>query len=172
MDTVKDIEDNIENLIEDFEKVKKEYQTKLQKAFKQAFKIFWDQNPKIRAVVWQQYTPYFNDGEPCEFGRHDLWAMTKEGYKKWKEDSGYAEEYCAYTVDWEHRKSTNYKKDEYKYIPNEGETGITDEECTQVAKHIELISKLPNEIFLDMFGDHVEIVASRTGFSVEDYEHD
>ena len=26
----------------------------------------------VKAIAWQQYTPYFNDGEPCEFGVGDL----------------------------------------------------------------------------------------------------
>lgn len=26
----------------------------------------------IKAISWQQYTPYFNDGEPCEFGVGDI----------------------------------------------------------------------------------------------------
>lgn len=26
----------------------------------------------IKAIAWRQYTPYFNDGEPCEFGVGDI----------------------------------------------------------------------------------------------------
>lgn len=26
----------------------------------------------IKAISWHQYTPYFNDGEPCEFGIGDI----------------------------------------------------------------------------------------------------
>lgn len=29
----------------------------------------------IKAIAWTQYTPYFNDGEPCEFGVGD-WSFT------------------------------------------------------------------------------------------------
>ncbi len=27
--------------------------------------------PRIRRIQWRQYTPYFNDGEACEFSVHD-----------------------------------------------------------------------------------------------------
>jgi len=26
----------------------------------------------VKAISWRQYTPYFNDGEPCEFGFSDI----------------------------------------------------------------------------------------------------
>lgn len=31
--------------------------------------------PEITEVFWVQYTPYFNDGEPCSFSRHDLYYV-------------------------------------------------------------------------------------------------
>lgn len=27
-------------------------------------------------ATWNQYTDYFNDGNPCEFGVHDIWTYT------------------------------------------------------------------------------------------------
>ena len=30
--------------------------------------------PEIAALRWRQYTPYFNDGEPCTFSVNDLYA--------------------------------------------------------------------------------------------------
>ena len=30
----------------------------------------FDANPRVKGYVWYQYTPYFNDGEPCTFGVH------------------------------------------------------------------------------------------------------
>lgn len=29
------------------------------------------EHPTIQTISWTQYTPYFNDGEPCEFSVHD-----------------------------------------------------------------------------------------------------
>ncbi len=31
--------------------------------------------PEIDHVFWSQYTPYFNDGEPCSFSRHDIYYV-------------------------------------------------------------------------------------------------
>lgn len=58
----------------------------ISKEFKAAFEKF----PKLEAVKWTQYTPYFNDGDTCEFGVNDheckfvgsdgfAWVPTYEG---------------------------------------------------------------------------------------------
>ena len=31
--------------------------------------------PEIDHIFWVQYTPYFNDGEPCSFSRHDIYYV-------------------------------------------------------------------------------------------------
>lgn len=33
----------------------------------EGFKVLFDQYPELYSVTWQQYTPYFNDGEECRF---------------------------------------------------------------------------------------------------------
>lgn len=34
---------------------------------KHTLKEFFEKNPRVVAVNWVQYTPTFNDGDPCEF---------------------------------------------------------------------------------------------------------
>lgn len=34
---------------------------------KNAFSTLFDKYPTLEAIRWEQYTPYFNDGDPCEF---------------------------------------------------------------------------------------------------------
>lgn len=36
--------------------------------FKEAVKELFDENPTLESFGWNQYTPYFNDGDTCEFG--------------------------------------------------------------------------------------------------------
>lgn len=57
-----------------FEKLaekRKEYQEALKKdgedAVKETLNTFFTKNPKVAAVRWTQYTPGFNDGDPCIF---------------------------------------------------------------------------------------------------------
>ncbi len=42
-----------------------------QKGLMEGLKQFMDTFPTVEAIRWTQYAPYFNDGEPCEFGVHD-----------------------------------------------------------------------------------------------------
>jgi hypothetical protein len=39
---------------------------------------FFDACPEIESIFWTQYTPYFNDGDSCEFSVHEL-HYTVEG---------------------------------------------------------------------------------------------
>ncbi len=41
-------------------------------AFQAEFKTFLDAHPNVLGFVWEQYTPYFNDGDPCEFGVREI----------------------------------------------------------------------------------------------------
>lgn len=36
-------------------------------------------NPKLSEVYWTQYTPWFNDGESCEFGVNSIEAYGEDG---------------------------------------------------------------------------------------------
>ena len=51
--------------------LKKSYDDKLRQggaeALKESFKELFEAHPRLRSVVWAQYTPYFNDGDPCYF---------------------------------------------------------------------------------------------------------
>lgn len=45
----------------------------------------FQQYPDLEAFRWTQYTPYFNDGEPCVFNAHiDYLDLKMDG--KWLED--------------------------------------------------------------------------------------
>lgn len=37
-----------------------------------AFAPFFGAHPEASAVRWRQYTPYFNDGDACEFSVHEM----------------------------------------------------------------------------------------------------
>lgn len=39
-------------------------------------------DPTIHSFGWHQYTPYFNDGEPCVFSTGDVWIRTVDDVEK------------------------------------------------------------------------------------------
>lgn len=63
-------------------KLKDEYSKRIkdegQKLLKEHFTKLFALCPELEAVRWEQYTPYFNDGDPCEFSVHD-WTVRMAG---------------------------------------------------------------------------------------------
>ena len=57
----------------------KKFQETAQGLFKETTKEFFEKNPGIKAIVWAQFTPYFNDGDTCEFGVNDPTFTNAEG---------------------------------------------------------------------------------------------
>jgi len=91
------------------------------------------QIPKLEYFFWTQYTPYFNDGEPCYFSsNHDYPDMQfSEGVKYGSPDYNQAKE--------------------------------------AIKKVLEIFTDSDME---DFFGDHVQVTVSRSGLTVEEYDHD
>lgn len=56
----------------------KELQEKSKELMKEAFRDFFEKYEEVvECVFWTAYTPYFNDGEACEFSVHDLFIRLK-----------------------------------------------------------------------------------------------
>lgn len=52
--------------------------TKAKELMKEEFREFFEKyDGVVHNLFWTQYTPYFNDGEACEFGVHDVWITLK-----------------------------------------------------------------------------------------------
>lgn len=42
------------------------------RAVKQEILSIFDEFPHVKKIAWKQYTPYFNDGDPCVFAIHEI----------------------------------------------------------------------------------------------------
>lgn len=126
---------------------------------------------------WSQYTPYFNDGEPCVFGANGLWVrtVTDMAGSEEEEDEGVSErlgvEYghpSLGEMNWEWRGAPGLR--ERVFVGYEGPDQARLERCLALNKAIE--SGNFDKVLLDVFGDHAEITVSRSGIQVEFYYHD
>jgi len=159
-------------LIDEQQALRAKFQTEAQAMFKETMKDFFDKNTGITALKWTQYTPYFNDGEPCEFrvnsvtftnaSPEELDNVTHYGEYEGEDETVWAAEGISYTL-----KSKYHVNDAAK-IRATG--GIDVDSCDLIDKMIQ--SSEMEEIMQEMFGDHVQITATRDGFNVEDYDHD
>jgi hypothetical protein len=57
--------------LEELKQLKKEYQEKAKQVFNEEFATLAKSIPGAVQIIWEQYTPYFNDGDSCEFGVHE-----------------------------------------------------------------------------------------------------
>ena len=126
----------------------------------------------IDGIAWSQYTPYFNDGDVCEFGLHGAAVklsadfnieegIETEAYLQ-NADGAYFSEYDLYVYpekgDWKNRlfeingKST---KEIYDALI-----------AFQKAMHNHL------DVLETNFGDHAEVFATKAGFWVEEHDHE
>lgn len=138
-------------LFDELTALKEAYDTKLSEegedALKEVFKEFFDANPKAAAVSWRQYTPYFNDGDPCYFrvGEMSLHLHEDEEDEDYDPDGGY---------------------DTY------GLSKSDDPELKKMSEAFDKLTELPEEVLEYVFGDHVTITATAEGFKVSEYDHD
>jgi hypothetical protein len=123
-------------------------------------------DPLIEEFGWHQYTPYFNDGDPCVFSAYGAWVHTAEktdsdiddeeqqldyhpviGIKRWDEKS---RSYARVKQTPEHSAAYNRVKE----LSDAIEGGHFD------------------DVLLDAFGDHAMVIVKKDSITVEFYEHD
>lgn len=128
-------------------------------------------DPTIIEFGWTQYTPYFNDGDPCVFGvSGEIWVRTTADEEV---DSTYGLEVGRYgghpslggiERTWNEERRTYLMgryagSDEARYL-----------RCMALNAAIEGGEFL--DVLLDAFGDHAEITVRKEGINVGFYSHD
>jgi len=165
-----DLQNKYDKLIENQIELKKKFQAEAQSLFKDITKEFFDKNPGITAVRWTQYTPYFNDGDTCEFTVNDP-TFTNASEEELENVSAWGE--------YEGEDETVWALEAYVLTGNskwheESKAKVSEdvdtESCRMFAKMV--CSSEMEDVMLAMFDDHVVVTATRNGFDVTDYEHD
>ena len=155
-----DLQSAFDKLLDEQRELQKKFQTTAQALFKETTKEFFDKNPNVTAIVWTQYTPYFNDGDTCEFGVNDATFTNAPDPSnvRWGEYDG-DEEFAA-------DGSEIFAWESWGEPPE----GINVNMCEAFGRMIQ--SSEMEDVMKAMFGDHVKVVATREGFDVDDYDHD
>ena len=164
-----ELQTKFDTLIENQIELKKKFQAEAQSLFKDITKEFFDKNPGITAVRWTQYTPYFNDGDTCEFNVNDPTFTNAseeelENVSAWGEYEGENETVWALESYYLH-KISDWCKEEREKVSN-----VDIDSCRMFAKMV--CSSEMEDVMLAMFDDHVVVTATRNGFDVTDYDHD
>jgi len=162
-----------EQLISDQKELKRKFQDQAQGLFKEITKEFFEKNPGITGVVWTQYTPYFNDGEPCEFSVGEPTFTNAPADElsdiRWGEYEGETEGvWSTENISYVMEADREYYQDTKNAILAAG--GVDVESCVLFAKAVG--SSEMEDVMQAMFGDHVKVIATRDGFDIDEYSHD
>jgi hypothetical protein len=66
--------------------MKEEFAEASKAIFTEEVKALFEKFPKLVSFSWTQYTPYFNDGEPCIFSAHTDYPSIQFGDEDERED--------------------------------------------------------------------------------------
>lgn len=148
------IVEEIKQKTEEINRIKQEMVNDLKVRFKDIFLPFFEKWPQVKFVKWSQYTPHFNDGDPCVFGVNDM--------------SGYIEGDDEYEGSISHYGVAHPEVNVFEVF-----TKNALDQVYQDFKHLESECRsIEESLFLDLFGDHAAVKVSREGIDVTEYIHD
>lgn len=137
-DNFKETSKIINDAIKDYYTAKLAFQATFRANFDTLAKSFFVAVPEVTSVSWTQYTPYFMDGDACEFSVNELEFNTNSG------------NYSMYSMN---RSNLSAEK-------------------IALCKELQDMIYGQDDMMLDIFGDHVEIIMTPEGSDVNDYDHD
>lgn len=140
---------------------KKQAQKKAHEVFHEEVKNLFDKFPELESFSWDQFTPYFNDGDTCEFySNHGEcgWQATIDG-----EDI----EVCQHEG-IEYAEACDFDLQDESKWKNIQKTGLKIEKAIA-----SVLSIFEQDDFQIMFGDHITVVVDKSGvktFNCNDHD--
>jgi hypothetical protein len=157
---------NLNSMVEEQKRIYKEFQERGKRELKNGFKEFFKRVPEVKTVHWVQYTPYFNDGDPCVFRVCDASFSNVEDVSRLS---------CYEDIEDEQEGEFNTEVyGSYKNMLQYGGKKILSEDSYNICKELNVIltSSEMEDVMENLFGDHVRVIATAEGFDTEDYDHD
>lgn len=135
---------------------------------------------------WEQYTPYFNDGDVCEFSVGDPWIRTIDdedvddhcdlqinsthptlGHLEWRKMTD--EEYALKVIEY---KSRGWGGTPYNYGHFPKLDGAKHPDLLELAKELDVVNSCYENALYDAFGDHARVTVTKTGIQIDEYDHE
>lgn len=131
-------------------------------------------DPNIIEFGWSQYTPYFNDGDPCVFSANGIWVRTKADVTPDDEDFYSTNE--SYALDSGESVLSNVKQWDSTARAHVTVKGLSPWIYAAYDKADALDTAVQGGAFDDVlqeaFGDHAEVTVAKDKITVERYSHD
>lgn len=186
---------SVKTMIAELVKARKAYNRKLKELGKdtaqEVAKFLAPLIPTGYTLQWTQFTPYFNDGEPCEFGVNEPYLVRDGAKDAYHLDDRGISVYRAYhrygqpdqekyymTTDYRNRTYDAERKDfvypqrKVTYV-EPGFPAIDGYSKENLRALLNVWDDLPKDLMLTAFGDHVTVAISPAGtYTVSGYDHD
>jgi len=150
----------IQDLISTYLKAREEFLAQGKEAIGALFKQFFLDNPGVKSIRWEQYSPWFNDGDECVFSVRSPVFTNAETWDdiSWGEYDGEDGD----TV-W------IWGDDTYKIVGAQPSA----EEVKAMTELNNLIqSSALEDVFHDLFGNHARVTVTAAGIDVDEANHD
>lgn len=116
----------------------------------------------VEAVQWEQFTPGFNDGEPCEFGTGEV-TVKLTGFD---EDEDYSNGFTS-AFGLRYGSDGGYDRSSETVVIN----GVDQTPLYRAMEHLGSVLGPNHYVFLnETFGDPAQVTATKEGFDVEYYD--
>lgn len=176
----------LQSIVDKVSELKKLMQEQGKEALKEAFKEFFAAHPEATAVVWTQYTPYFNDGDACTFSVGELElkvnasSMAEDvqkllGHSEEDEDDTeyqYGDGCAAGLIEkLDGERCTYYDPCEKAGVEHRKLSATEQSLVSDFHELARAVNSIP-EVLEMVLGDHVKVVATAEGFAVEEHDHD
>lgn len=135
---------------------------------------------------WSQYTPYFNDGDVCEFSVGDPWIRTVDdedvddyydlqinsthptlGGMEWRKMTD--EEYALKVIEY---KNKGWRGEPYNYDYFTKPGGAKYPDLLELAKKLDVDAAEYEDAMYDAFGDHAQVTVTKAVIQIDEYDHD
>lgn len=145
-------------------KLKQELHKKSEETFFMGAKEILDSCLELESVSWNQYTPYFNDGDETIFSAHISYLKVNGDYAE--DDDSLRPTIVVNSGTWNRDKRVyegRVEKPNPKYNQSLAEA---------VDKMSEFLGIFDDDFYKTQFGDHVTVTITADGVDTEDCEHD
>ena len=138
--------------------------------FRKQIEKSFKENPTVLGVRWTQYTPYFNDGEPCTFsGPYSLYYSLAE--ESDESDSSQNDESSEEESNEEEDEYDDDEDDDSEYSELSSYRGTPED--LKIIESFKWITQLNDDFLLAMFGDDAQVTIRRDlTIKVSEYSHE
>jgi len=157
--------EKIEALKAKVAELNKQVREESQRLLNEGFTEVFEKYPKLLSFSWNQYTPYFNDGDECTFSVNTD-SLIPDFTDESAEDHDY--EYSKGDSIW------NTKTKKYDHAPLSDEKKLNNEAYDEL---VEIVNAIDDDTMKATYGNHITVTVSKNEdgtlkTSTDDYEHD